>query len=155
MNIFILDDDIDNCVKYHCDKHVVKMLTEYVQLLSSAVRISGIDAGYKVTHKNHPCAIWARESLDNWRWLKSLSLKLGDEYYYRYGQKKNKRHGAELVLKQLPEPNIPIKGITPFPICVTEDCKADNTVDSYRLFYKNHKAAFAKWTNREIPFFMQ
>lgn len=31
MNIFILDNDIQKCVEYHCDKHVVKMILEYCQ----------------------------------------------------------------------------------------------------------------------------
>lgn len=39
MNIFYLDDDITTCVRYHCDKHVVKMITEYTQLLSACTRL--------------------------------------------------------------------------------------------------------------------
>lgn len=38
MNIFILSRDIGECVQMHCDKHVVKMITEYAQLLSTAKR---------------------------------------------------------------------------------------------------------------------
>ncbi len=33
MNIFVLDWDIKKCVKYHVDKHVVKMILETAQLL--------------------------------------------------------------------------------------------------------------------------
>jgi hypothetical protein len=28
MNIFFLDFDTNKCAKYHCDKHVVKMILE-------------------------------------------------------------------------------------------------------------------------------
>jgi len=28
MNIFFLDTDTKQCAKYHCDKHVVKMILE-------------------------------------------------------------------------------------------------------------------------------
>lgn len=38
MNIFALDRDPYTAASYHCDKHVVKMLVEYAQLLSTAHR---------------------------------------------------------------------------------------------------------------------
>ena len=63
MNIFILDNDSQKCVEYHCDKHVVKMILEYCQLLSTACHVHGIavDGIYKKTHDNHPCAKWLIE----------------------------------------------------------------------------------------------
>ena len=39
MNIFYLDKDPKTCAQYHCDKHVVKMILEYAQLLSTAHRV--------------------------------------------------------------------------------------------------------------------
>ena len=39
MNIFYLHDDPVNLQKMHCDKHVVKMIIEYAQLLSTAHRM--------------------------------------------------------------------------------------------------------------------
>lgn len=39
MNIFYLDHDPEICAKMHCDKHVVKMIIEYAQLMSTAHRI--------------------------------------------------------------------------------------------------------------------
>lgn len=38
MNIFALDRDPFIAASYHCDKHVVKMIVEYAQLLSTAHR---------------------------------------------------------------------------------------------------------------------
>lgn len=38
MNIFVLDRDPYIAASYHCDKHVVKMIVEYAQLLSTAHR---------------------------------------------------------------------------------------------------------------------
>ena len=63
MNIFILDKNIKKCASYHCDKHVAKMILESAQMLSTAVRLAGDDIGYKVTHQNHPCMVWTRNSL--------------------------------------------------------------------------------------------
>ena len=39
MNIFYLHKDPEISAKMHCDKHVVKMIIEYAQLMSTAHRI--------------------------------------------------------------------------------------------------------------------
>jgi len=39
MNIFALDINPYTAASYHCDKHVVKMIVEYAQLLSTAHRV--------------------------------------------------------------------------------------------------------------------
>jgi hypothetical protein len=72
MNIFILDEIPEKCARYHCDAHVIKMILESAQMLSTTVRLSGIDRGYKITHQNHPCTLWTGESLSNWQWLREL-----------------------------------------------------------------------------------
>jgi hypothetical protein len=59
MNIFLLDSNIKKCAQYHCDKHVVKMILESAQILSTVLRLNGVDQGYKTTHANHPCTLWA------------------------------------------------------------------------------------------------
>jgi hypothetical protein len=39
MNIFALDSDPVVAAQQHCDKHVVKMIIEYAQLMSTAHRV--------------------------------------------------------------------------------------------------------------------
>ena len=39
MNIFMLDENPQTNVEMHCDKHVVKMVIEYAQLMSTAHRV--------------------------------------------------------------------------------------------------------------------
>ena len=39
MNIFVLDNDPIKAAEYSCDKHVVKMIVESCQMLSSAHRV--------------------------------------------------------------------------------------------------------------------
>ena len=39
MNIFYLDKDPITCAEMHVDKHCVKMILEYAQLLSTAHRV--------------------------------------------------------------------------------------------------------------------
>tara|TARA_R110002167_G_scaffold61151_4_gene172486 strand:- start:2208 stop:2726 length:519 start_codon:yes stop_codon:yes gene_type:complete len=151
MNIFVLDQNIEKCAKYHCDKHVIKMILESAQMLSSVVRIQGFDIGYKLTHKNHPCSIWARESLSNYLWLLQLTEDLNSEYRYRYNKEVN--HKSYDMVKTLPIPNLTDKGLTPFAQAMPEQYKNKNTVQAYRSYYLNEKSNILQWTKREPPFF--
>jgi hypothetical protein len=109
MNIFYLDPNPRTCAQMHCDKHVVKMIIEYAQLLSTAHRVlDGTNSVvlsqsgrkktvwtlpdnrdsvlYSATHINHPSAIWVRENTDNYNWLYDMWCELLDEYTHRYGK---------------------------------------------------------------------
>lgn len=110
MNIFYLHPQPSICAAMHCDKHVVKMILEYSQLLSTAHHLSEVPQEctsmfyikelkelhksrdefleniLKPTHANHPCAIWARASSANYLWLYELLDSLHGEYYRRYGK---------------------------------------------------------------------
>lgn len=149
MNIFVLDDNIELCAQYHCNQHVVKMVTESAQLLSTACRISGQDVGYQVAHKNHPCAIWARENVSNWKWLLKLTELLNEEYKFRY--EKDVNHKGYEVAASLPVPNIPEGEMTPHPLCMPDEYKTNDCVESYRNFYNYDKSRFAQWKNRSMP----
>ena len=153
MNIFVLDQNIRKCAEYHCDKHVIKMILESAQMLSSVVRIQGHDIGYKLTHKNHPCTIWARESLSNYLWLLQLTDSLNSEYRYRYNKEVN--HKSYDMVKTLPIPNLPVIGLTPFAQAMPDQYKNRNTVKAYRSYYLNEKSNILQWTKRETPFFYQ
>ena len=100
MNIFILDYDKTKNAKYHVDRHCTKMLVEQMQLLSSAYYYTGQSklAPYKLTHKNHPCSIWVRESLENWLWLHEMTIELYIEYQHRYSNKQHKSGEKALQL---------------------------------------------------------
>ena len=153
MNIFYLDRDIEKNVQYHCDKHVVKMILESAQLLSSVHHMTNEVpplSVYKLTHKNHPCAIWARSSLANYEYLFALTVLLNDEYRFRYSKKFD--HKSMSIVQDMPIPNLPDLPFTEPPKCVHDDFKdIDDVVDAYRAYYKRDKASFCTWTNREIP----
>ena len=56
MNIFFLDEDPRICAQAHCDKHVIKMILEYAQMMSTAHRELAppsnlMKSMYKITHK--------------------------------------------------------------------------------------------------------
>jgi hypothetical protein len=153
MNIFFLDTDVKKCAEYHVDKHVVKMILETAQLLCSVQHLNGNvskeEIPYKMTHKNHPCAIWARETLPNYLYLCELGLALGDEYTFRYG----KKHKSIEVIKWclVNRPNIPDTEFTTPPLAMPDEYKVDDFVESYRKYYRGAKSDLASWKLREIP----
>lgn len=101
MNIFVLDENPQVAAKMHNDKHVVKMILESAQLLCGVHHMTDPltteQVPYKLSHKNHPCSIWARQCVENYIWLCDLGLSLCEEYTYRYG----KRHKSQDVIEWL------------------------------------------------------
>jgi hypothetical protein len=92
MNIFVLNEDPIQAAKDQCDKHVVKMILETAQMLSTTQRWFYEDdycnrvGYYKIAHINHPCTIWARTDASNYQWLYEHFVALCDEYTKRYGK---------------------------------------------------------------------
>lgn len=148
MNIFILDYDFEKCVKYTCDKHVISSIKEGAQLLSSACRCSGLEVGYKLTHKNNLLSIWTRSSLSNWLWLKEMVFHLNEEFKYRYS---GKDHKSFLVAMSLPKPTIEEKGLMDFIQVMPEQYRCQDVVQAYRNYYICEKKHFVSWKKRDVP----
>jgi len=151
MNIFLLDENPELAAKYHCDKHVVKMILEGAQILCTVLHLCGQSAPYKKTHVKHPCCLWAMESLSNWLWLKDFVLALNDEKIYRYGTP----HKSAMVAMELETPNIPDKGLTPFAQAMPDKYRNCNPIRAYRKYYLCNKKHITTWKNRPIPYFMK
>lgn len=149
MNIFILDKNYQKNVEAYVDKHVVKMILEHAQMLSTAVRESGIDAGYKATHKNHPCTKWVRESLSNFNFLYNLTEALHEEWQYRFDH--TREHKSYSLIKTLPEPNIEDIGMTDFAQAMPDIYKDDDAVNAYRKYYVGEKQHLFNWSKRDKP----
>jgi hypothetical protein len=153
MNIFFLDENPTLSAQYHVDKHVVKMILETAQLLCGVHHMTPQvtpQVPYKLSHKNHPCAIWARESLSNYLYLCEMGLELGKEYTYRYGKKHKSIEVIEWCIVN--KPNIPDIGFTTPAKAMPDEYKVDSVVESYRNYYIGAKNGFASWKNREKPF---
>lgn len=153
MNIFILDENPDVAATLHNDKHVVKMIVETAQLLSTAHHVAGSPIAaklYRKTHENHPCAKWVRESKANYEWAYFLFNALCIEYTYRYGKQHKTMREKAIALGNIP--NIPDVGLTPFPQCMPDDCRVPgDPVSAYRKYYREHKSHIANWKKRDIP----
>ncbi|KAL6058029.1 39S ribosomal protein L22, mitochondrial [Balamuthia mandrillaris] len=100
MNLFILSWLVHEAARFHCDKHVVKMIVEATQLLYSAhhvlhtpVRPDWASAlvpahlkAYRASHVNHPCSIWIRQCRANYMFAVDLGLALCQEYTRRFSR---------------------------------------------------------------------
>ena len=118
MNIFYTYNEPTLAAQSLPDKLVVKMPLESAQMLSTAQRFYfGEDycdelGIYKTAYLNHPCTIWARESVQNYNWLYRHFIALCEEYTYRYG----KVHASDIKLRRplsIIPGNMPDVGFTP------------------------------------------
>ena len=152
MNIFYLDKNPQSAAAMHCDKHCVKMILEYAQMLSTAHRVlDGENVHpdlYKIAHKNHPSTIWTRSSKQHYQWLFRLFRKLNIEYGIRYGKIHKSWEKLNRYLEFVPK-NIKDKGWVDPPQCMPDHCKKPDTVDAYRNYYLVEKASFATWKTKQ------
>ena len=150
MNIFYLDTDPAEAARMQCDRHVVKMILETAQLLSTAHHeLDGASPAYKPTHKNHPSAVWVRSNIVHYHWAHRHLEELGYEYQRRYG-KVHKTIREHLHTLGYPPANIPcnINERTDPPQCMPDEYKRDDTTLAYQLYY-NAKAD--DWDSRGMP----
>ena len=154
MNIFYLDKSAVISAQYMCDKHVVKMILESAQLLCTAHHLCPTDAVrpekfYKKTHYNHPSAVWARASADNYLWLTAHAKALLSEYTYRY----DKQHASTSVIMWCSAniPDIPNGKLTEMPQCMPDEYKSKDSVVAYRRYYNGAKSHLHDWKRRQVP----
>lgn len=174
MNIFYLHHDPKTCAEMHNDKHCVKMIIEYAQLMSTAHRLldgvpyldktangrsikrwrmgdNDMENGLmKASHINHPSNVWLRQSKENYKWLLVMWVYLLKEYTHRYG----KHHACESRLEFLVEspkniPKVPFTSPTP---AMPDTYKVmGDSIASYRNYYLGGKQHLASWKNRPVP----
>ena len=159
MNIFHLDKDPKICAEYHCDKHVVKMILETAQMLSTAYKKYCGDADnlYKSAYPKHPMTIWVGESVENFNYAYLLGKELGKQYTKRYG----KIHKSSNIINafnngrlQNIEDRFPSQYFTRPPLCMPDKYKSDDYIQSYRNYYIGDKKRFARYTSVDTPEFM-
>lgn len=173
MNIFYLHKDPTLCAEQHVNKHVVKMVLEYAQLLSTAHRLlDGVEtlsvtaSGrrvkrwqlpderngvlYHATHLQHPSALWTRASAANYQWLYDLFVAVLAEYSFRYG----KVHATARLIQPLqatPKHIAQHVFTEPTPAMPDNYRIAGDVVQSYRNYYLGSKSHLFAWKNRPTP----
>lgn len=179
MNLFIIDPDPVVAAQQQCDKHVVKMIVESAQMISTTHRILDGELTrrlsksgktmmkywvhpnnnwegvlHKAVHTGHPCTKWTMVSSDNYFWHYKHFTALCDEYTYRYGKVHKCDKELRDILSHLPE-NIPRGDQTPFELAMKDfpECIVENDpVQSYRNFYQTKQHRFKMvWTKRDKP----
>lgn len=181
MNIFYLDRDPKKCAEMHCDKHVVKMIIEYAQLMSTAHRVldgyEDIEQRYvagslpvrwrKVKVWRHPDndfnvglmkASHVNHPSGVWtRQSKENYLWLNRMWTHllkEYTHRYEKHHACEKYVNFLcaTPNNIPDGLFTDPTPAMPDECKIDgNSIASYHKYYIEKKVRFARWTNRTVP----
>ena len=179
MNIFVLDENPRIAARMHCDKHCVKMIIEHTQMLAAAyyhtLGISrkkeiaenqesvnnlffgfprkhedGSDHPYAITHVNHPCTVWTRESIENWNWLTECTKELCLEYTRRY----SKTHSVEAIVDWMIQnpPKLESKKQSPFAKALPDCYKSYSVTDAYKKYY-GYKSFYIQlvWNHSETP----
>ena len=177
MNLFYLHEDPWRSAELHCDKHVVKMIIEYAQMLSTAHRMLDGEAYYglskngrriqrwqldsnrenilyKASHINHPSTRWVRENAIQYQYAYDMFTALCDEYTYRYERIHMTDSKLRELLNNIPN-NIQLGEWSEPPQCMPDDVKVLNdSLSAYHKYYKEYKKDFARWTDRPVPDFM-
>jgi hypothetical protein len=176
MNLFFLDTDPKKCAEYHCDKHVVKMVLEIVQMLYTAHILLETEQlpedHYKpISNTKHPTSIWIRSRVENYNYSAELAVCLAEEYTYRYKRIHSCEKHARWLKSNIPNfsknHNTVYKPETKLtynkyfnnnlkmsliPLAMPDDSKLDDPINSYRKYYHLHKKHFVRWTDRPIPY---
>ena len=176
MNIFVLDKNPQVAAKMMCDKHVVKMIVESGQMLSTAWRVldgeqyTELSANnrrikrwklpydlfeqmlYKASFVGHPCTQWTMENQKNYYWLAEHAYALCREYTYRYKGKEHKAQDMISYMRYRKPANIKIsESMTPFAQAMPDQYKREDAVEAYRAYYLGEKTGFAEWKNTDTP----
>lgn len=158
VNIFYLHPCAAVSATYMHDKHVVKMIVESAQLLSTACQMIGMQRDtrlYRPSYINHPCAVWTRLSIENFEWLYQHYISLIKIYEFTY----NDDHKSADLAKAIREymvlmPRVPF---TEPPLCMPDDCKIYNAPAyvSYRNYYLKHKSKKRHYRRIKPPYWVQ
>jgi len=150
MNTFVLSLDPDEAARFHCNKHVVKMILESAQMLCAAHWIhllkshdktindfkrirdaqqwayeytaKELQPPWKMSHLRHPCTIWTSENISNYKWQLSLCQALLTEYSIRYKRNHKTEHEAKWLAKNIPV-GISNNYLSDFPVCMKDEYK--------------------------------
>lgn len=159
MNIFVLDQNPKQSARYHCDKHVNKMILEGAQILNTTLHKNDLStlAFYDKTHENHPCCEWAASSKWNFLALLQHTCALGEEYISRFS--KDEKHASHRKLTQAFDGftkdqirrELPSEPFSEPPLAMPDEYKSEDVVESYRSYYRDEKASqeWCEWSNEK------
>lgn len=168
MNIFVLDTDPKLAASYHCDMHVVKMISESMQMLKVYAN-SILDKPKYFTKAGkpykgylyHQCTQWIFQSKAHFDWLVQLTKELNKVWCLRFNHYRD--HNSINDLDELVEL---CTDLNKWPTCEhlnwaiampDKICSKKYIDDSklavtyYRRYYNEYKTHFASWAYGSIP----
>lgn len=98
------------------------------------------EPGFRPCHIHHPCAVWVRQSIDNYHFTACLAIELAEEFKYRYPKKgahECEKHAHWLLWN--PPTTIPLCSRTPFVLAMDNQYKKEDPVEAYRNYYLTAK----------------
>lgn len=154
MNLFILHENPIRAAEMHCDKHVIKMILETAQMLSTAHHVYDSSIKhlvYKNAYPNHPCTKWVCKNNRNYEWAYVLFARLCEIYTANTGKTHKSWETIGPLLAVVPN-KMPTGGRTKFALAMPDKYKRKHDpVASYRAYYCYEKARFAKFNYNEQP----
>ena len=161
MNIFVLDNDATQAAYYMCDKHIVKMPTETMQMFCTNLEHLGYQGWLpmKSVMLNHPCTIWMRQSYGNWLWCIEHLESMLNNYTHTYDRThKVEEHWDKMMddvyaflLEEYHADENEDYEPTPFVMAMPDKYMGDDIVKAYRDYYLGDKWEFATWKARREP----
>jgi hypothetical protein len=152
VNIFVVNENPYIAARNLCDKHVVKMIVESCQMLSTSDQLHrGLPRNqrYKIAYQHHPC-VRSLQNQSNYIWLTHHLRGLLQEYTARY----SKHHSCEKLFEDYWMKTYLMHSFdfskTNFPKCMPDQFKTDSTIDSYRNYYRFKKETLKTFSYR-IP----
>lgn len=115
------------------------------------------EPGYRPCHVRHPCAVWARASTGNYKWLTKLGIELALEYRFRYERKHSCEKHLIWLHNHIPS-NLPDHPRLDFTIAMADEYKiCKDPIRAYRHYYRTQKAekGILQYTGRHPPHWLQ
>lgn len=163
MNIFPIDKNPKKCVEMMCDQHIIKILTEAVEIYCSSLignpLYDSIPQDKKYKYVKSPWVKWAKDKR-NRHWLAYYIYHLNKEYEYRF----NGQHRAYKIfehvcntVKECPYLHVDLKYPKDFLQLVDDNSKCENGIQAYKNYYRYKERTFKvpmRWTKRDKPKFL-
>lgn len=160
MQILVTDENPLTVAREMCDKHLLKLIVEATQLLSTHMYIVAPETYnrldlYKPTHIRHPATTWLLESQNNVWWLLLCAHEMIMEYRYRYKKTHACKDKIMKIFEIWSEPFSTIfetqyllkaNNHTPFRQIMPDYFKIEGMpVEAYRNYVQSAKGHFATW----------
>jgi hypothetical protein len=147
VNIFVLDRSPIKAAIFLADDDLFSVVLKSAQIML-AVRYTKVkNRGFTPYYPeyindrfiNHPCTQWVGLCKENYRWLLNYTKIACCEYSSRFGRS----HITDSLVYDGNScsrvPPLPDIEQTPFVVCVPNEFKTGDAIESYRRFYKTEK----------------